>query len=78
MIPLLLLAIAIGAYAVILLQKDGQLKWMDEKHPYGFWGKKSYLRKYKLKVDMEQKDKLVVDRRMIPVIPSYNWYYGNI
>lgn len=42
-----LFVFAVIAYAIKDLQAHGKLKLMDDKKPFGFWGKASHVRKYR-------------------------------
>jgi hypothetical protein len=55
---LILFALAVVCYCISQLQQHGKLRWMDNE--YGFWGERSYERKY---------------RQDWKFIPLENWYY---
>lgn len=48
LLSLLSFSLGIAAYSVSQLQQHGKLRWQDEaKNYFGFWGRNSWVRKYK-------------------------------
>lgn len=46
-LSILLLALAVVAYAITQLKMHDKLRWTDDNNPFGFWGDVSDRRKYK-------------------------------
>jgi hypothetical protein len=66
-LSLALLGIGITAYSISQLQQHEKLRWMN--NVYGFWGERSWTRKY-----VWLKDPISNTEPMFVAVPN-NWYY---
>jgi hypothetical protein len=72
-IAFILFVVAVAAYAICDLDDHGKLRWDSEDY-YGFWGKLSDYRKYKL---VGTYDEIIRETHFRPEKAPKNWYYKN-